>query len=245
MAKTKKSKKVSKSKVANKGLSAIAKLKKMQAEWAEAEPMSGGGRVPDGEYTVRIDSAEIGEAKQSGRLQIHWAMTVVDPPEFVNKKLNKWDACDEPKDLPWIQGALETLELEIPEELADIGEVVSEAVGLHVNITVQTKDEFCNIYFNSIVDPDDIEELEDDEELEDEEEDDEELDSELEDDESDEDLEGEEEEEEEVELAEEDVLKMKPSALKDLIAEEELDINPKRYKSVASLRKAVVKALFD
>jgi len=225
MAKTKKSKKVSKSKVANKGLSAIAKLKKMQAEWAEAEPMSGGGRVPDGEYTVRIDSAEIGEAKQSGRLQIHWAMTVVDPPEFVNKKLNKWDACDEPKDLPWIQGALETLELEIPEELADIGEVVSEAVGLHVNITVQTKDEFCNIYFNSIVDPDDIEELEDDE--------------------SDEDLEGEEEEEEEVELAEEDVLKMKPSALKDLIAEEELDINPKRYKSVASLRKAVVKALFD
>ena len=145
----------------------ITKLKGMQKSWADSEPKRGGVGVPDDDYVARIDTAVLGESKTSQRLQIEWGMTVLEG-DFEGKKISKYDGINEAKDLPYVQGTLEALELDIPEDITEIGEVLENAVGLIVDVTVKTRDEFTNIYFNELVE--DYEESEEEEGEEEEEE---------------------------------------------------------------------------
>ncbi len=128
-----------------------SRLKKMQSSWEETEPSRGRINLPDDNYGVRINSAVLEESKSSGRLQIHWDMTVIDEGDFENVSVHKYDGIDTEENLPYVQGALEALELDIPDDLADIGETLEAAAGLEVDITVATKDEFTNIYFNELL----------------------------------------------------------------------------------------------
>lgn len=251
----------------------ISKLKGMQKDWSDSEPKRGGVGVPDDDYTVRIDAAVLGESKTSQRLQIEWGMTVLEG-DFEGKKVNKYDGINEAKDLPYVQGTLEALELDIPDDITDIGEVLESAVGLIVDITVKTRDEFTNIFFNELVE--DYEEAEAEEGEEGEEAsafDDLDEDSAEEDFEacadaiteilSNADLdaddyelwsdawgaipeEGEEEAGEE-ELTEDDINEMKIGALKTLIKDDELDVNIKLKKNlkITGLRKSVIAVLFE
>ena len=147
-----------------------SRLKALQKSWKTATPKQGGVGVPDGTYEVRIESAILEEAKSTERLQIHWVLTVLTE-EYANKALHKYDGCDRPEDLDWVQGTLETLELTIPDNIADIGPTLEEAQGLLAEVTVQTRDEFTNIYFNDLLaDQEEEEEGEEGEEYEEEEE---------------------------------------------------------------------------
>ncbi|MBW8002645.1 MAG: hypothetical protein FVQ80_11590 [Planctomycetes bacterium] len=127
-----------------------SRLKALNKAWKTATPKQGGVGVPDGTYEVRIDSAILEEAKSTSRLQIHWTLAVLTE-EYANKMLHKYDGCDKAEDLDWVQGTLETLELEIPDNIADIGPTLEEAQGLLAEVTVQTRDEFTNIYFNDLL----------------------------------------------------------------------------------------------
>ena len=154
-----------------------SKLKALQKSWKRATPKQGGVGVPDGTYDIRIESAILEEAKSTGRLQIHWILTVLTE-EYANKALHKYDGCDRAEDLDWVQGTLETLELEIPDNIANIGPTLEEAQGLLAEITVQTRDEFTNILCQDLLadqDEEEEEEEEGEEEAEEEEEEEEEL----------------------------------------------------------------------
>ncbi len=126
-----------------------SKLKSLQKDWKGAEPKRGSQPLPDDNYIVRIVDAVVEEAKSSQRLQIRWNMNVIDG-EFSNKKLVKFDGLEDSDNLDWLQGSLEALELDIPDNLEDIGEVLEDAAGLAVDVTVRNKDEYSNVYFNEL-----------------------------------------------------------------------------------------------
>ena len=160
--------------MANRKASVASRLKSLQKEWKEAEPRIGGARLPDATYNARIGTPVVEESKASQRLQVNWPLTVIDG-DYADKKLNKYDGIEDADGLAWLQGTLEILELEIPEDVTDLGSILQSADGLLVEITLQTKDEFQNIYFNELLEADEEEdEEEEDEEEEDEEEEDEE-----------------------------------------------------------------------
>jgi hypothetical protein len=233
MAKKKAKKTSGKKKSTGKKSSPLNRLKKMQSGWEDAAPRRGGAPVPDGNYTGRIESAILEEAKESQRLQIHWIIVIADE-QYEGKKVHKFDGINEAKDLEWVQGTLEAIELDIPDDIADIGETLEEAAGLLIDITVATKDEFLNVYFNELAeDGEDEEEEEEGEEEEEEEEEAEEAEEE------------EEEEEEEGEgYDEDDINEMKKKDLIELIDDEELDVDPTEHKGVKALRAAVIEEMF-
>jgi len=224
----------------------MKKLKGMQKSWKESEPARGGFGVPDGTYNVRIDEATLCEAKQSGRLQIKWVLVVIDG-DYANKKICKFDGMDDPKSLPYVQGSLEALELEIPDDITEIGTVLEEAVGKEVEIQVRTKDEFTNIYFNGLLEAGDSdeEEEEDAEDAEDEDGDDaEESDDDDDSEDEDEDSDDDEDSDEEEEITKSDVLKMDADELAEVIKANKLKIKKAEKMKLADLRKAVAKELF-
>ena len=248
----------------------IGLLKKMQTDWDDSEPKRGGAGVPDDDYVVRIDSVVLAESKTSQRLQIEWGMTVMEG-DYEGRQINKYDGIDEPKDLPYVQGTLESLELDIPSDITDIGEVLEGASGLYVDITVKTRDEFTNIYFNEIVEgyeeaageatePSPFDDLTEDSEEADFEACSDEIgealaEADLNPDDfetwaaawaalPEEGAESGEGGEGEDTLTEDEVNEMGMGALKTLIKEEELDIKVKKIKAVGALRKAVIKELF-
>ncbi len=229
-----------------------SRLKKMQKGWSGATPRRGGFPVPDDTYDCKIKSATLEEAKSSDRLQINWEFVVLDG-DYEGKVFHKYDGLDRPESLDFVQGAFETLELDIPDDVEDIGEPLEAAVGLECEVTVKTVDEFTNVYINDLLEaPDEDEEEEDDEEEgEDEEEDaeDEDEEEDEDEDEAEEDDEEEDEEDEEGEdYTEEDIEGMNKKDLLGVIAEDDdLKKAVKKAKtlSITKLRKAVISEWFE
>lgn len=145
------------------------KLKKLKKAWKSAEARAGFTPVPDGTYQVRIKDATLEESKASKRLQVCWELEIISD-EHEGRKLFKRDGVDDESQLEWFKGNLETLELEAPAEIAGITDVLGEAVGLAVEITVKTANEFQNIYFNDLIEGVDEEEGDEEEDDDDEEE---------------------------------------------------------------------------
>jgi hypothetical protein len=205
--------------------SLLKKLAGLQSSWKKSTPQKGGIVVPDGDYVVRFDSAVLETAKSSGRLQINFTMVILTE-EYAGKKIHKYTGMDDAQSLPYLQGDLETLEIEIPENINDIGDALEQVGGLVAQVTQQTRDDFINLYIQELLNPDDYEgegtatETENEPEPEPAPED-------------------EESEETEGVLTEEDVDAMDKEALEELITDYELDINPKKFPAVAKLRAAV------
>lgn len=192
-----------------------SRLEALQSSWEESEPTRAGAAVPDDNYVCRIESAILEEAKSSGRMQVHYDSVILEG-DFTDRHVHKYDGLDTPENLPYVQGTLEALELEIPENLGDIGEVLEEAAGLVVAVTVNTRDEFTNIYFNELVEGYEAGEEEKATE------------------------EGEDED-----YTEEEIKKMKRPELLELIDDEDLDIDPDEYKKLSALKDVVIEEYFE
>lgn len=144
-----------------------SRLKALQKTWKKTEPRKVGAPLAPGDYTARIDTATIGESK-SGRIQIDWALTIVGD-EYDGKKVHRYTGLETEENLGFLQGDLEVLGLTIPDDIDDLGDTLTEANGMMVEITVVKNDEFLNIYFNDVVDGDDEEKEKDEEPEEDDE----------------------------------------------------------------------------
>jgi len=223
--KKKKSKKTSRKKTSGKTRKGdlTSTLSKLQKNWKKTKPRQAGVPVPDGQYPARIESVVIEESKSSKRMQVNWGLKIVEG-DYENREVHKFSGLETEDNLAFLQGDLETLELAIPDSINDLGEVLTEAAGLLLEINVRTSNEFTNIDF--------IELLEDEgEEAEEEEEEEEEEESE------------EEEEEEEEELTKAQVRKMDRDELVDAIDDYDLDVEPDDFKSLSALRRAVTAEL--
>jgi len=227
------------------------KLKKMKKSWSETEANEGGfSPIPDGQHIVRLDKVFM-DLDKNEELQIVFDMTLMTG-ETSGKTNKKWSRMATEENIAWAKGDLVKLDLELPDDLTDLPELLDSLEGVFVSCTFKTKDEFQNIYFNEVVDEDDVdlEEEEDEEEESDEEEEDSEDDEEEEEDEEDgEDSEDDEEDDEEEEEEEEekdegyDTSSMNKKDLLALCKNEKWKPNEGIRKSVAKLRKYVDKKL--
>ena len=165
-------------------------LKKLQKSWAKAQPKSFGRQAPDGDYEVKIISAVIERAKsESKRLQVLWSLKITEGDCEGRELVHRSGLEGSDDALAYFQGELETLELDIPDSIADIGDTLQEAIGLELEISLTTRNEYQNLRFIELLeaaddDSDEEEEDEDEDEDESEEEDDEDDESEEEEDDS-------------------------------------------------------------
>ena len=128
-----------------------SKLKKLKGAWKKSQAKSGNSPVPDGTYQCRIDEAVLSESKNTQRLQVGWTLKILADDQE-GRMLWKYDGIETEEAMGWFKGALETLELEVPDGEEDIPDVLEAAQGLGVEVTVRTKDEFQNVYFNELID---------------------------------------------------------------------------------------------
>ncbi len=178
-------------------------LAKMKKAWKKAETREGFPTVPDGTYECRIDAATVAKSKgTTKRLQVGFQLTIVSGDQ-ANRKLNKYDGIETEENIEWLKGSLASLDVDVPDDISELPDVLASLEGTGCEVTVKTKDEFQNVYFNGPIelddaeDEDDEEEEDEDEEDEDDDDEDEEDDDEDEDDEDEDDDDDEEEEEEE------------------------------------------------
>lgn len=114
--------------------------------------------VPDGRYQVRVDAAVLNRSKQSSRLQCSWTLTVVSG-QYKNRKLFSHDGLDTEQSRGWFRGTLAKLGLEWPASASELPTYLQDnVVGSFAQVTVRTKGEFKNVYFDKALDRDDIDE---------------------------------------------------------------------------------------
>ena len=215
-----------------------SKLKALQKKWKTTQPKTFGKQAPDGDYEVKIVSAVLEQAKsESKRLQVVWALKILEG-DCKDRELTHRSGLEGSEDcLAYFQGELETLELELPDDISDIGGTLQEAIGLELEISLSTRNEFQNVRFNELLEASgDYYEDEEDEDEEEEEEEEEETD--------DDDDEEEEEEEDEAEPypTTAELKKMKKPDLLTLIEDYELDVDDPADLSLKELRAAVIEA---
>ena len=219
-----KKKKDKKEKTSKKGKSKdpSSRLKALQKDWKKAAPKKFGQQAPDGSYEVKIVGAVIEEAKaESKRLQIRWTLKILDG-DYKGREITHRSGLEGQDALSYLQGELDTMELEIPENITDITELLPEAIGLDLLVSLSTRNEFQNIRFEELLEADEA----DDDLEEDEEEEDEDEDEDADEDEEEDEEEEEEEEDDDSYPTDKEIMKMKKKALLELIEEYELEVDP-------------------
>jgi hypothetical protein len=146
-------------------------LAKQQKMWSGAKARSGLGKLPAGTYEARIVSVVIKRAKSGKKgLAAVWQLKVTGG-KVKGATCFKRSNLGTKENMEFLKGELKVLDLEIPEDLTELPDVLNKAKGMLVEIRVVEKGEFSNIYFNEALGVEDSEEEEEseDEESEDEE----------------------------------------------------------------------------
>jgi len=133
------------------GGSIADELVALQEEYESSEEQEPFVPLPDSDYQGVIAKAEINKSRSSGRLQVSWHVTVEAPEEYAGRTARKHDGIETAENLGWLKAMLTTLGLEHPESLSDLPTTLENALGLKVNFTLQTKDEFQNLYINEVI----------------------------------------------------------------------------------------------
>ena len=121
----------------------IAKsLKALQSAWKQAEAKTGGSNLPDNDYLAKIINMEVGVSKK-GRVQVITTLKIADG-KFKSQECMKFDGIESDVSMSWFKGYCEVLGIEIPEDIADLPDVldgfVSESENVIYHITLKTKD---------------------------------------------------------------------------------------------------------
>jgi hypothetical protein len=105
--------------------------------------------VPDGKYQTRIQRAALTHAQSSGEPMIKWDLVVISG-ELEGRHIFK-NAVLTNKTLPFIKGDLLKLGLELT-RISELPDRIAEVLDKAVEITVRTKGEYTNVYFNKLLD---------------------------------------------------------------------------------------------
>lgn len=130
----------------------------MGGTWKDAEAPSFGD-IPDGKYQIRIESANINNAKSSGRLQVSWQLEILSG-EYAGRKLFKHDGIEDEQSQGYFRGGLARLGVEWPDDPSDLPDVLEGLQGTLAQVTAKTREgsEYQNVYFDKALDSSDVEE---------------------------------------------------------------------------------------
>ena len=204
------------------GLSKI--LKQLSKEWKDTEPaeLPTSISVPDGNYICVLEPARVELSKASDRLQIAWPIEISDG-KHEGKSLTKFDGLVDEIQISYAKATMQTLGISIPAKSEKLPQVLEDFFeddykDRKVNVTVRTKDEFTNIFINGYFDDEGDEAGKD------------------KNDGGDKDYEG---------PPVKKIKKMDKKALKKLIKEHGIDVDPDDYDDTDEFRDAVIEEVED
>ena len=139
-------KKMKKAKKVNRGRSGVAgRLGNAQDSWESSEARSFGAPLPDGQYEGIIEAALIEESR-NGRLQVRWDLLVTEG-DCEGRQVRKYNGLETKDNMDWFKGDLQTLNLDVPDDITNLGDTLEAASGMAIRFQVRTRDEFTNIDF--------------------------------------------------------------------------------------------------
>ena len=129
-------------------------------DWDDTEEGGSFGEVPDNKYEVKIKSATLNHSKSSGRRQVSWDLEIVSG-EYKGRHIFKHDGIDDEQQRSFLRGGLAKLGVEWPKKSKFVA-TIADLEGTFAAVTVRTKGEYQNCYFDKALDEDAIGNLDDD-----------------------------------------------------------------------------------
>jgi len=125
-------------------LRAAAKL------YSKTAAKQGGAPIPPGVgYEGVIGSCIIGMSKneKNPRLQVTWPITVTSPDQLEGREHYDFSGLETENNIAYLKGRLEKIDVDVPDDIGDIGTALDECEGLKIRFDVVQNDEFTNTYF--------------------------------------------------------------------------------------------------
>ena len=143
-----------------------AKLAKAKGDWNKAktratqEGPGGIEDIDDGRYIARLTSAEVGESKSSGRLQVGWTYQIAEG-DYKGRRKMSFDGMETEQNLVYLAKNINRYGYECPDDLEQIEALLQEIVKEKplVRIRLKTRGEFQNVYIDQVFDKDDEDEV--------------------------------------------------------------------------------------
>lgn len=104
-------------------------LRKLGKVWQKTEAKQGGGgnRIEDGEYVLKLLSAEVGHSKK-GRLQVAIKYKIRRPKDMKGKETMTFHGLENENNIAYFKGLAEVIGLELPDEMEDLPEALENFV---------------------------------------------------------------------------------------------------------------------
>jgi len=106
--------------------------------------------VPDGKYQVVVDRVELTTSKTSDKPMLKWALKIV-APSHVGRLLWRNNMIASADNIKWLKNDLHTCGLTI-RKLSELPENLEKLLDVKIEVTVRTRGENQNIYFNKLID---------------------------------------------------------------------------------------------
>lgn len=103
--------------------------------------------LPDGKYQVTISKAQLAESRQ-GDPMLKWDLIIISG-QHEGRHIFK-NAVISPNSMPYVKADLIRLGLEM-KRISDLPARLPEVLDKNLEITVRTKGEFTNVYFNKVL----------------------------------------------------------------------------------------------
>ncbi len=106
--------------------------------------------VPDGKYQVVVDKVELTTSKTSDKPMLKWTLKII-APNHVGRLLWRNNMIASPDNIKWLKNDLNTCGLAI-KKLSELPENIEKLLDVRLEVTVRTRGENQNIYFNKLID---------------------------------------------------------------------------------------------
>jgi hypothetical protein len=102
--------------------------------------------IPDGKYQVVVDKAEITKAKTSGNPLLKWTLKILGPTN-INRLLWNYHILNNPTGQSWLKKDLKLCDVHL-NKLSDLPKNLENLLDIKLEVTVRTRDDSQNVYFN-------------------------------------------------------------------------------------------------
>ena len=105
--------------------------------------------LPDGRYQVEVASVELTVSKSAGNPMLAWELTVLGP-RYVGRKIWRNNMMITPENIRWLKHDLWKCGLKL-QKLNDLKTRLTELLDLRLEVTLKTKKEIQNVFFNKLL----------------------------------------------------------------------------------------------
>jgi len=115
--------------------------------------------IPDGKYQVVVDKAEITKAKTSGNPLLKWTLKILGPTN-INRLLWNYHILNNPTGQSWLKKDLKLCDVHL-NKLSDLPKNLENLLDIKLEVTVRTRDDSQNVYFNRRLNDNEVLEVKD------------------------------------------------------------------------------------